>query len=648
MKELSKFAQTVLKKRYLLPGETPAWMMQRVATALAEPTIKFEGKEMATIDKVNFYNVLASLDFLPNSPALANAGARTGQLAACFVVGVPDDLGGIFTAIRTQALIHQTGGGTGFAFSRLREKGAKVNSTGSESSGPLSFMAVFNAATESIKQGGMRRGANMGMLRIDHPDVLEFIRCKEDLDKLTNFNISLAVTAKFMKAVDEFAEFELVSPETGPTGKKIWAAEVWKEIVSKAWATGEPGVIFIDRANEECPVPWLGQYEATNPCGEQPLLPNESCNLGSINLENMVTVDKRLDVTKLINTITIAARMLENVVEANKYIPAVPEIEIMSKATRKTGLGVMGFARMLYKLGIPYSSPEALEVAAQVMALVDYHSKLESISTAKTRGSFSALEGHEAEFIRYFKRICAKRGVEAQKRGVTGTEYEDLTDLVAVYGIRNSNTTTVAPTGTLSIIADTSGGCEPVFALAFIRTQADEKAKVFDEIFLEALKEDKFSADEIEIIFDAVDAHHGSLKASLTDGRFQDFSHNQFIKLVNLAAVFETAHDISPTQHVLVQAAFQAFNDSAVSKTINFAEDATIEDVKLAYELAYKEGCKGITVYRNNSRAYQPLSTEGPAAPAQPLATCCPTPLHHMAEGCIICKSCGASACTTS
>lgn len=612
---LSKNAVTVLEKRYLLKdqqgklSETPEGLFRRVARALAEPDRNY-GASDAEVDATAeaFFKLTSELDFLPNSPTLANAGTRTGQLSACFVLPVPDDLAGIFESIKHAALIHQTGGGTGFSFSRLRPKNDLVQSTKGVSSGPVSFMDVFNAATESIKQGGMRRGANMGILRVDHPDIMDFVAHKEDLTKLTNFNISVAVTDAFMQAVEAGTPYDLFNPRSGEVVAQLDARHVFKQVVQRAWSTGEPGIVFIDRMNEYCPVPWMGRYEATNPCGEQPLIPYESCNLGSVNLERFVVDSPAgpvVDWARLRTVIHGATHMLDNVIDANRY--PIAEIRDVTHATRKIGLGVMGFARMLFKLGIGYGSEESLRVAEQLMSFIDFESKVMSLQLAKKRGAFPARAGHEAESNAIFKRMFEER--QARKQRHPEADYASLWSEVETFGLRNSTTTTVAPTGTLSIIADTSGGCEPVFALAFKRWQADTHMVDVDGVFQEYAKAQGFYS---QALMEAIDANHGSLVDLVG-----------FDVPPDAVRIYRTAHDISPSEHVLIQAAFQHYNDSATSKTINFAEEATQEDVETAYLLAYQTGCKGITVYRNNSRQFQPLSVS--QAPATPAATSSPT-----------------------
>lgn len=663
--QLSSNALTVLKKRYLAPSptdpnalETPDQMWDRVAQTLADVDKNY-GKDDSFIAASfnDFRKIMADLDFLPNSPTLANAGARTGMLSACFVLPIEDCLSnadtmakpgmgsGIFDTIRAQAVIHQGGGGTGFSFSKLRPKHREgtaiglVKSTHGGASGPISFMDVYNAATDSIKQGGMRRGANMGILRIDHPDIMAFIKHKEDLSKLTNFNISVAITDDFMWAVENKTNYALIDPSTGRIVEMADAVTVFQEIVQRAWSTGEPGIVFIDRMNDYCPVPWLGKYEATNPCGEQPLLPYESCNLGSINLENFVVEEPdgktRIDWIRLGHVIPTITHMMDNVIDANKY--PIPEIEEVSLATRKLGIGVMGFARMLFKLGVGYGSPESLTIASQIFSFIDYGTKLASVRLARWKGSFPARLGHENESTKFFDRICYER---AAQTGVhPACDYIYLAEEIAQYGIRNSNTTTEAPTGTLSIIADTSGGCEPVFALAFKRFQADEHMIDSDAVFRDYIRSIGYPEDYVSDIMADIDANHGSL-----DGFQATWGMEARHPLPDVAfKVFVTAHDITPEEHVNVQAAFQRFNDSAVSKTINFAESATVEDVEKAYLLAYKLGCKGITVYRNNSRKFQPLSvSEAPAAVELAVTVPqAPAPKEKVCPTCGACNPCG-------
>ena len=635
---LSPNAITVLEKRYLRKddmgklAETPEGLFRRVALALAEADRAYgatEAEVEATAEQ--FFALTYNLDFLPNSPTLANAGTPLGQLSACFVLPVPDDLAGIFETIKRAALIHQTGGGTGFAFSGLRPKNDLVNSTKGVSSGPVSFMRVFNAATESIKQGGMRRGANMGILRVDHPDILEFIDLKADLEEMKNFNVSVALTDAFMAAVEAGTTYPLVNPRTGAITGTLDARDVFQRIVERAWATGEPGGVFIDRMNRFCPVPWLGEYGATNPCGEMPLIPYESCNLGSINLENFV-IDRSvpaIDWDRLRLVVHVAMHLLDNVIDANKF--PLAELKAMSDATRKIGLGVMGFGRMLFKLGVAYGSEESFLHAEKLMSFIDYESKLASVKLAMARGQFPARNGREAESNALYRRWCMERETEEHRH--QDCDYTLLADLIEKHGLRNSTTTTVAPTGTLSLIASTSGGCEPVFALAFKRYQADTHMVDADPVFADALRGAGFPDEAIASVFKGIDDHHGSLRAFLAaaDGvEVPGIAPALWAKLAELEAVYVGAHDITPAEHVLIQAAFQKYTDASLSKTINFPASATVEDAMAAYRLAWETGCKGITIYRDGARENQPLSTSGTLHTGRACSECtdttCPAP----------------------
>ena len=445
--QISDSARAILERRYLSRDEegklteTAEGMLRRVADAIAEADLIYNenSDKFKTADR--FYDMMASLDFLPNSPTLMNAGRPLGQLSACFVLPIPDSMEGIFDAVKNAALIHKSGGGTGFSFSRLREQGATVNTTGGVASGPISFMKVFNAATDAVKQGGTRRGANMGILRVDHPDILSFITCKNNLNEITNFNISVGITEAFMKAVENGEEYDLIQPATGKAIGRLNARDVFDTIVHSAWQTGEPGIIFLDRLNRDNPVPLQGEIESTNPCGEQPLLPYESCNLGSINLVNHVKYENNryiIDYDKLKATIETAVHFLDNVIDINKY--PLPDIERVTKLTRKIGLGVMGFADMLLLLGIPYNSPEGVALGEKLMKTVNAHAHKASEKMAESRGAFPLFDE------------------SAYKKGKL---------------IRNATVTTIAPTGTLSILAGVSSGVEPVFAYAYIRNVMD-------------------------------------------------------------------------------------------------------------------------------------------------------------------------------
>lgn len=560
-------AKTVLERRYLAKDndgkiiETIEELFTRVAKTVASADAAYGKTEDEIKNTENeFYEMMTNCEFMPNSPTLMNAGRPLGQLSACFVLPVEDSMVGIFDTVKYAALVHQSGGGTGFSFSRLRPEGSIVKSTGGTSSGPVSFMKVFNAATEAVKQGGTRRGANMGMLRIDHPDILKFIDCKADNDEINNFNISVAITDKFMEAVENGTEYELVAPHTGEVTGTLDAKEVFEKIVDAAWRNGEPGIVFIDEMNRHNPTPALGDIESTNPCGEQPLLPYEACNLGSINLGLCVCEEDgilSIDCDKIAEIVHKAVHFLDNVIDVNHY--PLPAIDEMTRKTRKIGLGVMGFADMLLKLGVPYNSVEAERVAEEVMSLIQSEGTKASIELAIERGTFPAWD----------ESVFADR-----------------------YEIRNATITTIAPTGTISIIADASGGCEPLFAYAFTKNVMDgDKLVVCNELLVEKLKERGIYSEEL-------------IKRIADEGTL---AHIEEIP-EDIRRVFVCAHDITPEWHIRIQAAFQRYTDNAVSKTINFPNSATRDEVKEAYVLAYKLGCKGTTVYRDGSRDSQVLT----------------------------------------
>ena len=565
---LSENAIKVLERRYLKKDdkgkilETPRQMVQRVAEAIAgaERNYGVTGEELQGIEK-KFYDMIASMDFVPNSPTLMNAGRELGQLSACFVLPVGDSIEEIFDAIKYTALIHKSGGGTGFSFSRLRPANDSVQSTKGVSSGPISFMEVFNAATETIKQGGTRRGANMGILRVDHPDILEFITSKKDQKRLTNFNISVALTDRFMKAVKEKTKYDLVNPHSGLAQEQLDANQVFDLIVNMAWRNGEPGTIFIDNINRDNPTPEIGQIESTNPCGEQPLLPFESCNLGSINLSHMLRKGETgwtIDWERLKDITVWATRFLDDVIDVNKY--PLPQIEEMTKSNRKIGLGIMGFADMLIRLEVPYDSPEALEIARNLMKFIHATSRDASQSLAKVRGNFPNF--HRSTLRKKFPLM------------------------------RNATVTTIAPTGTISIIAGCSSGIEPLFAIAYIRNVMDkDELSEVNQIFEATAKERGFYSKELVIKV----AQHGSI------AELKEIPED-------VRRTFITAHDITPETHIRMQAAFQEFTDNAVSKTVNFSHSATPEDVRKVYLMAFDLGLKGVTVYRDGSRDEQVLN----------------------------------------
>ena len=568
--ELTENSQVVLQRRYLSKDregnvlEDPEGMFRRVANNLSQADLNYgatEEERQKTEDE--FYDVMRCLEFLPNSPTLMNAGRELQQLSACFVLPVEDSLDSIFSKVKETALIHKSGGGTGFSFSRLRPEGDVVGSTGGVASGPVSFINAFDAATDVVKQGGTRRGANMGILNVDHPDILSFIRSKEDGVHLTNFNISVAVTEDFMEKVKADEQYDLINPRTGQVSGRLKAREVFQQIVELAWQTGDPGIVFLDRINDGNPNPQLGKIESTNPCGEQPLLPYESCNLGSINLARMVRYtedDVLMDWDRLERVVNTAVHLLDNVIDMNNY--PIDEIAEMSRKTRRIGVGVMGWSDLLVELGIRYDSEDALKLAEEVMRRIQEDSYASSGSLAERRGTFPAWEG---------------------------SVYNEPGNARLM---RNSAPVTIAPTGTISIIAGASSGIEPLFALSYVRNVMDQTRLVEGNPYFEAVARNEgfYSRELMEQL-----AESGSL---------EELDVPQWVK-----DVFRVSHDIEPSWHVRMQAAFQTYTDNSVSKTINFPHSATMEDVEEAYMLAYETGCKGITVYRDGSKSEQVLST---------------------------------------
>jgi ribonucleoside-diphosphate reductase alpha chain len=558
--KLTVNALEVLKARYLLRDEeeniieTPTLLFERVAKATAKVDKTF--REKPEKSEKTFYEMMAKLEFLPNTPTLFNAGTNIGQLSACFVLPVPDSLDGIFTTVKNMALIEQTGGGVGFNFSKLRPRGDIVRSTKGVASGPVSFMRIFDTATEVIKAGGKRRGAMMGILRVDHPDVLEFITAKQNPTLLSNFNVSVAVTDEFMQAVEADQAYWLINPRNREKVKTLKAREVWNLMARSAWASGDPGVVFIDEINRHNPTSEVGRIESTNPCGEQPLLPYESCNLGSINLSRMVE-DSRISWDKLRETVRNAVHFLDNIVDANVY--PLKEIAGITRANRKIGLGVMGFADMLIMLGVPYDSEEALELGEQVMKFIEEEAHKKSREIGEARGSFPNFE-----------------------KSIWKDRYS---------AFRNATVTTVAPTGTISIIAGCSSGIEPLFAVSFMRNVLGG-ARLF----------------ETNALFEETAKARGFYSAKLLEEIARTGSVQKIAGVPeDVKRLFVTALDIDPVWHVKMQAAFQKNTDNAVSKTVNLPFEAKVEDVREIYDLAWQLKCKGVTVFRYGSKPEQVL-----------------------------------------
>jgi len=562
---LTKNAIKILESRYLSKDEegkvieTPEEMFRRVAHTIAQADIKYFNEEDVKKTEDEFYTMMANLEFLPNSPTLMNAGRPLGQLSACFVLPIDDSMEAIFEAIKNAALIHKSGGGTGFSFSKIRPAGSVVRTTGGVASGPISFMKVFNSATEAVKQGGTRRGANMGILRVDHPDIRAFITCKQDNKEITNFNISIGITEKFMEAVENDTEYEIISPKSKKVIRKENARAIFNMIVENAWNNGEPGIIFLDRINRTNTVPGAGEIESTNPCGEQPLLPYEACNLGSINLMEMLKEDGgSFNYEKLSQTVHRAIHFLDNVIDVNVY--PHPMINEKTKATRKVGLGIMGWADSLYSMEIPYNSQEAVELGRSLMRYIDSESKKASMNLAQIKGVFPY----------YDKSIFKEKDIL----------------------IRNATTTTIAPTGTLSIIASVSSGVEPVFGLSFIRNimDIDEMVEINPVFEKDMIERELYSENLMKEI-----AKEGTLQ------NIEEISDD-------IKQIYVTAHDITPEWHIKMQAVFQEHTDNAVSKTVNLRNEATRDDVRDVFLQSYSLGCKGVTMYRDGSRDYQVLN----------------------------------------
>jgi ribonucleoside-diphosphate reductase alpha chain len=613
--EFSGNALAVLNRRYLRKGndsepvETVEEMFHRVAGYVADVEKNWGGPVPER--ELEFYDLLTSLRFLPNSPTFTGAGTPLAQLAACFVLPIADDMGsgpdGIFQTLRDAALIQQTGGGTGFAFSRLRPKGAIVHSSGGKATGPVGFLRVYDVASEIISQGGARRGANMAVLRVDHPDIEEFIHCKRSENAIRNFNISVGLTDAFMQAVETDGRVELINPQDGKTWKTVNARAIFDEIVAGAHRNGEPGVLFLDAANRDNPCPHLGQYETTNPCGEQFLLPYECCCLGSVNLARHVSHDAggvaSIDWAELESTVRLGMRFLDDVVEANGYVPGVPKLKEAALRTRRVGLGLMGLGDLLYELGVPYGSDEALEAAGQVMEFIRFHAMCASVELARDRGSFPVIKAslYDPDNLAWQPPEPAFPFRHSEKWGRPSLDWGMVTEGIQRHGIRNAAQTTIAPTGTVATVAGCEAyGCEPVYALSYVRLVVDEGSDLelnyASPLFLRALERAGFGEEERKRIAGMV-AEAGSC---------------QGIDEVPAAIrrVFRVAGDIPAVQHVRMQAAFQAFVDASISKTINFSAGADPEDLSRAFMLAWRLGCKGLTAYVTGTREKVVLETE--------------------------------------
>jgi len=617
---LSDNSRAVLERRYLRRGadgkpiETIEEMFYRVAFHVAQAENEYQGDANAL--SARFYRLLSELKFMPNSPTFTGAGTPLGQLAACFVLPISDDMGrdeaGIFQTLRDAALIQQTGGGNGFAFSRLRPKGALVNSSAGQATGPVGFLRVYDQAFGEIAQGGTRRGANMAVLRIDHPDIREFVRCKTDENQITNFNISVGVTDAFMKAVKDDAPFDLVDPNSGEVWETVQAKELFSMIVSQAHHNGEPGVLFLDAANRQNPVPHLYKLEATNPCGEQWLGPYENCCLGSINLARHAGPDGSVDWEELRETIALTTRFLDDVVTANAYVPAVSQLREAALRARRIGLGIMGLSDLMYHAGIRYGSEEAQEFASQVVEFVRYHCMMTSVALAKERGPFPAINGsiYDPENMSWE----APKPLKPYSRqfGRPELDWKRVVKEITKHGIRNAAQTTVAPTGTIATVAGCEGyGCEPVFALAYVRhvddSGKDLQLQYTSPLFEKALRKAGLNDDARSTVIDQVN----KIGSCQNIKEIPEAIRNTFV----------VASDITPEEHVRMQAAIQAFVDNSISKTCNFPRSAKESDVAEAYELAWELGCKGLTVYVTGSREKVVLETQATKAEKESVAT---------------------------
>lgn len=609
--EFSENGLTILRKRYLRKdssgeiGETPEDMFGRIADTVAEPDYHYRRKEESAIE---FYNLISSKKFFPNSPTFTGAGTPLGQLAACFVLPVEDDLGnqsdGIFMTLRNAALIQKSGGGNGFSFSRLRSKGSRISTSNGVSTGPVGFMQAYNAAFGVIAQGGVRRGANMGILKVDHPDIREFIVSKDVEGNLSNFNISVALTDKFLEAVERDEEYELIDPHTKEVVETPRAREVFDLIIRQAYKNGEPGALFIDTANKDNPVPHLYDLEATNPCGEQWLGPYENCCLGSINLSEHIDEEGNLDWEELRKTIILSTRFLDNVVTVNKYVPSVPQLRESALQNRRIGLGIMGLADLFYSMGVRYASKESLDLAGQVMEFIRFHSMRTSIELAKERGPFPAIRGSIFDPSNLSWESPKPLEGFSFDWGRPYINWSEVINGIRLYGIRNAAVTTVAPTGTISTVAGVEGyGCEPVFALAYNRNvyqAAGDEGKMtltyVSPSFQKALDVLDLSEDDKKNIIDQV----------IQKGSCQDIESLPS----DLKNTFVVSSDVTPEEHIYMQAALQAFVDNSISKTCNFPSNAKPEDVEKVYMLGWKLRCKGLTVYVSGSREEEVLETK--------------------------------------
>ncbi len=614
---LSLNAIRILESRYLLKDENgklienPIQLFERVAKTIVSAEEKYVGKKNVNEYYKKYFDIMNNLDFVPNSPTLMHAGTKLNILSACFVLPIEDSLDGIFKTMHNAAKIHQAGSGTGFSFSRIRPKGSFVSSINGYASGPISFIKLYNMETKIVNMGGKQRGANMAVLRVDHPDILEFITCKQTEGDIAHFNISVALTDKFMQALEVNGSYDLIDPKTKQIVSKMSAKSVFDLIVNMAWTNGEPGIIFIDEINRYNFVPNMGELESTNPCGEQPLLPYESCNLGSINLANMVK-DGKIEWDKLRETVAIATRFLDNVIDVNRY--PIPEIEKVTKTSRKIGLGIMGWADMLLQLKIPYNSDDAVYLAEKVMKFINDVGVETSVSLGKEKGSFPAFKDSKWE----------QDGYES---------------------MRNATVTTIAPTGTISMIADASSGIEPLFSIAYTKIALDEKEFVYVNKYFESeAKRRGFYSEEL-------------MYKIAREGGIQHLDEVP----EDVKKLFVTTHDIGTEWHVKMQSAFQKHTHNAVSKTINMPHDSTIEDVRNAYLSAYRLGCKGLTVYREGSREIEVLKRGVKEKPKEekptiqkiigkqiPKDECpiCKTKMNAQ-EGCYTCPSCGYSKCSS-